>query len=1044
MVETIFLLATLILFIVTDSRTIKYIAQNSLDASSLSYQKIEGNLFEGLEVKKVSYKDKPLFSSALIYWNPLTLFSHKLTITQIDVKGIELKNIMTMTKDFKSENSKNSMNLNLDIILKKSHFEINPYVYEGVKFASFKLDTGTIKLSKDLLLNTGDINLQFDSDIVKVKLNGKIKDNQLLVKKLKLKKISSKAITKLTRRLKKNNNLKSSEEKRNMDFLKNIKIKHIVATMKNVQYGDLNIKGATLNLYDVLIKPSQNFNYEVKKVKFKGQTNFGKLDYKGYIKASNIYAKGHITLDQNLFKKYNLPLNFKALEKLKSSLRLNHNTVEVEIDHKVKNLLKIKSDFNLDVSHAKHHLSYVYADSLFNVESNLSGSMTYANNFNLSNRVRIDKKGFSYEGEVTLDRTQELPFVVTDYLAPSLQGNYKANSHDFNMHLESKLLTGELSMPNYKGAELSLKSKFNNIKLNQFIKALPIEFENEEVSLSSQGSFNFNHLEQSSIKLKVVSNILNIEAKMNLEKPYEVHFLTTLVDDHLLKNMMPKVNFNAFKNLQGSVKLDKHHYIISAKNQKIKFFITYNELDKILEQGTIFINDEEFSLNIDYNNNLIFQSDISNIQDFLEKIKMIYEIKVPNIQGQVNIQLKLQSDGTLWVHLQSPKLQYLSEGGIALSVTNIYNIDTSFKFDKNLNIEIKDYQFKLDDNGYLNSFYSNQTSYLSLNQNILTIQKLLLNENIDITGTFNLKNLKGNLFVNAKQYALSTKDFSLLLNLALQVKINKDKFNISGNIDILGDTITYEVAGSNIVEDSDIVIVKDILKEKESIFNNFKIYVKINSTKPLEYIAENTNIEFINNLSVLKNYNQKMLVTGTTTITKGYYLLENKKFTLDESHLYFTGNIKEPLLDIKANYEKDAYNIHVFISGTVDAPIINFNSEPYLTQQEILSLILFDGTGSSSGKGAEAYTLLGGVFAKGLIKSLGIDIDHLLLGQDSQEALSIEIGKRISKNVSILYLHKNGLDGAKVKIEHSKSFETDIIIQPPNTSSIEFLYKQDR
>jgi len=115
-----------------------------------------------------------------------------------------------------------------------------------------------------------------------------------------------------------------------------------------------------------------------------------------------------------------------------------------------------------------------------------------------------------------------------------------------------------------------------------------------------------------------------------------------------------------------------------------------------------------------------------------------------------------------------------------------------------------------------------------------------------------------------------------------------------------------------------------------------------------------------------------------------------------------------------------------------------------LTQQEILSLILFDGTGSSSGKGAEAYTLLGGTFAKGLIKSLGIPVDHLLLGQDRNQQLSLEVGGKVSKNISVLYLHKDGLNGAKVRIEHSKSFETDIVIQPPNTSSIEFLYKQDR
>jgi autotransporter translocation and assembly factor TamB len=193
---------------------------------------------------------------------------------------------------------------------------------------------------------------------------------------------------------------------------------------------------------------------------------------------------------------------------------------------------------------------------------------------------------------------------------------------------------------------------------------------------------------------------------------------------------------------------------------------------------------------------------------------------------------------------------------------------------------------------------------------------------------------------------------------------------------------------------------------------------------------------------VVKNYNSDILLTGMSTITKGIYHFEDKDFTLDESHLYFAGDPKKPLMDIKANYSKDQYVIHIFISGTPEEPIVNFNSDPYLSQQQILSLILFDGTGS--GKGAEAYTLLGGTFAKGLIKSLGINVDHLLLGKDINDELSLEIGRRISKNVTVMYIHDEGQDGVKVQIEHGSRFETDIIIQPPKHSSIEFLYKRDR
>jgi len=1049
LIELLLFLATLLLFIATDARTIKYLAKNQLASSSLTYESIEGNLLKGLEVKELSYKNKPLFSSVRFHWSPLALFNHKIIITDVTAKGLEVDNIMKMLKELKSDSSSSEINLGLDILIKKSHFDIKPYFYEGVKFSAFALDTGNISLSKALVVNTSSLKLKFDSKLAKIRLKGKIKKNQLLLDEVALKEISIKAITKLTKRLKKEHlnakNKQSSERSSNVILpLKKIKIKHVLATLKGVNYGDFKIKKAKMHLYHASIDPAKKFTYDVQKLKFEGTTNFGQVDYKGYIEDSNIYAQGEIKLDKELFTRYKLPLNFIGLENLNSSLHLNHQFVEVKIDHQLEKLLEIQSDFNIDIKSAEHHVVYNYAEANLQVDSNISGRLSYAENFKLNNRLSLDKHGFRYDGEVAFQELYNLPLVVSDYLVPSLNGVYHGNRDDFEMKLDSKLLTGTLSLPHYEGANLFLKSKFNNIALRKLIEDVPLELQDEQLGLESQSFFDFENLEASEINLVVDANMVDVNAKMTLQKPYNILFSTFLKDETLLRSIVPNLNFDAIRDLEGSVTLDDAYYTVNLKNEYLKLFMNYDVLNQSIEKGTIEIENEQFSFDKNENNGLYFQSSISNIQAFFEKIKRFYAIEFPNIQGEVAIEIEQQLDGSFWIHFKSPQLQYLSEGGVELSVTNIYNIDSTFKIDRDLNIEIENYQFNLDDNGYLDSFYSNRVSHLSINEGLVSLKELWINEKIKVAGDFNLDSLQGDFSVNSHKYSLTTKDYALIADLDLNLKINRDKFNIEGNIDILGDTITYEVAGSQIVEDNDIVIVEEMIKQKESLLNNFKLYLKINSKKPLKYIAENINVEFLNQLSILKNYNQEMLVTGTTTITKGEYLLENKVFTLDESHLYFTGDIKKPLLDIKANYTKDEYNVHVFISGTSDAPIINFNSEPYLTQQEILSLILFDGTGSSSGRGAEAYTLLGGVFAKGLIKSLGIDVDHLLLGEDAQQQLSIEIGKKVSKNVSVLYLHRDGLNGVKVRVEHSNRFETDIIIQPPNTSSIEFLYKQDR
>ena len=1046
LIELLLILLTIILFIVTDSRTINYIAENTLERYDIHYESIKGNLFEGLSIKKLSYQNQELFSSALIHWNPLSLLDEKLTITKVDIEGIEVENLITTVNALKSKNSKSHNALPFDIIVKNTHLDINPYLYEGVKFSSFILETGEISVKKELTLNAERLYLKFDSDIVNAKVDAKIVESQLLVDDLVLNDISIQAITKLTKRLKKR--FKKRDEKRktpkSSTVLKDIKIEHIKATLKSVRYGDFKIKGATANIYNGTIAPSHNFKYQVEKIDFKGQTNFGKLDYKGYIKDSNIFAKGLITLDKELFRKYSLPLNYKALKKLPSKLHLNHQGVWIEIDHKVKELLKIQSDFNLDVRQAKHEVHYDYEDGILTVESELKGEMNYAENYMVKNRLHLDKKGLTYEGELSIEKTRALPNMLTEYLLSEVNATYKGTKKSFKMNFNAPLLIGELTLPHYKSAEISLKSRGKNVALNRLIPNLPMELRDEKISLESNSFFDFKNLKESNINLLAHSQLLDVEAKMVLSKPKEITFSSTIKGESRLSTLTPNVKFDNLKYLNGRVKIENNHYFIDINNEYLKLFLNFNALNSSLESSSLTLDGQQFSIERDGGGDLLFQTHIDNIQAFFERIKTYYVLEVPNVQGEVDLRLEQRDDGSFWIHLQSSKLQYLSENSVDLSIFNIYDIDTTFTIDGNSNIKISNYQFRLDDNGYLNTFYSNRVSSLSLEDKRLMVNNLWLNDKINIIGEYNIESLKGEFSLKSDGYRLDTKDFSLLLGLDLKMKLNKEKVNIEGDIDILEGTITYEMAGSNIVEDSDIIIVENMIREKESAFNNLKLYLKIKNKKPLKYIAEDVNIAFLNELSLLKNYNQKMLLTGVSTISNGYYQLDDKKFLLDESHLYFMGNLKSPLLDIKANYEKDQYMVHIFISGTTDAPIVNFNAEPYLTQQEILSLILFDGTGSSSGKGAEAYTLLGGTFAKGLIKSLGINVDHLLLGQDSNEQLSLEVGGKISKKVSVIYLHKDGLDGAKVRIEHSRSFETDIIIQPPNTSSIEFLYKQDR
>jgi len=868
----------------------------------------------------------------------------------------------------------------------------------------------------------------------------------LSLENVNLKNISSEAITHLVQRLLKKEKNKAVR-KAPFVFFKEIRAKHIMGTLKPITYGSLKLEGATLLLDNAIVDPYNAYEYKVKALEFTGQTNFGSVDYKGNIEASTIDAKGEIVLDKALFRKYKLPLNFKGLKHLSSSLKLNHSGVWVDIDHRVKNLLKLKhNEFNINITKGKHKLSYIYAKDLI-IDSQLKGSISYADETTVDVKtvINFNKGRVSYCGDAKIAKIKNLPPLLSEYLLKGLKGEFSGDIEGLVVDLDTNLLKGRFETSQYKTASLKLESQEKNILLSKIFPDIKPLYGSETIFLESNTFFDFEKSEKSYSNLLFNSNFLNVKAVSNLNLPTKIELLMDVPKTSKLREINPKIKFDTMAHLESDVLIMNNTYKIRVKDMtnNTRVMLDYDFSDNSIKNGKILLGNDEVLFH-QRKGEFRLDSHISDVRHFMTYIQEYYQLQPSMVGGALDLSLKKSDSGLVLMHFESDKLAILKDAQKEAIVLNLYNFKSTLEIDNNFNIEMKNYQFHIDENPYLYEFSATRPSFFTYKDSKFTIKELWINDAIRLKGEYRILKELGHFSVDTKAFHLRNKDFYLTFNVDLEVGIRGEKVDVEGDIMLLGESINYELEGSDIVKDADIVIVQEEKEKEESPLKNLKLYIKVHNKKPLHYYGKDADIEFYNELSIVKSYNHDMLITGMSTISKGVYQLEDKQFNLEESHLYFAGDISKPLLDIKANYEKEQYNIHVFISGTTEEPIVNFNSDPYLTQQEILSLILFDGTGSSNGKGAEAYTLLGGTFAKGLMKSLGINVDHFLLGSDENDELSLEVGRKVSKDVTILYLHKNGLDGAKVRLEHSKDFETDIIIQPPNSSSIEFLYKQDR
>ncbi len=1079
LIEILLFLFLLLLFLVTDSRTIHIAAGNLLSEYNVSYSKISGNLFSGIEVNDLKYQNKILLESAKIHWNPLALAHKSIEITQLDIQRVESSEILTLLSQLPpSDQSESNPKIELDIVVKRINLSAKPFERYGIKFKNIYLGTNRLSLDKKMTISSDLIHLALDSELANLDLTGRFEQKNLNLNDLRLMEIDPKAITRLVRNLRKAKRAKAKKTSSNKQastaplFLEKINVDRLTATMKKTTYNPITIDKTKVIAKKLSIDIAKGFAYNAKYAMISTKTSFADTKQVGYIKNSMFYGKGNLITTPYLFSRYALPLNQKELYKIPAKLKLNHQGVWVEVEHAPKNLLALKnSDFNINLDTLTHHFDYRYLDFYIKIHSQGKGKINYADEVTLDNLVFIDfrkKVHTSYEGSVQVNKIKNLPKMVSDNLLTDLNASYKGDTKQLLVNVQSQEIEGRFLSKGYKRATLDLKSKFPLV-FSKFLSFLPHELASARGDLSSSSTIEFKDPSQSVFTAKIDSNLLNLDASMMLKKPYHIAYEGSVPRDSLLYHFDPKLKLSSVNSFHGAVTLGERMEHVSFHSGEIDLSLDYLLNEKILQYGLLNIDNQQIFFEGGVNKRINVSTDIKEVSKLFAIIMKYYDVQLPDIQGGIDLKLqyhakkgtditfksksishpffsgdiagtmKIFKNGETTLDVKSKAISILSKGEVK---QRLRLIDAKLAL-RGEEIEISNYALTLLDNPYIKRIKSTKPSYLHYKNGMVKSKGLWIDDRVYVTGHYNTKTLKGKLKLDSDHFRYQDKDFDLLANLKLKLSLDSEKIYIFGNIKLLESLVTYELMGSGLSEDSDIIIVQEQREKEQSSLNNIKTYITIENEVPLNYRAKDIDVDLMNEITVVKEYNKDFRLLGLSRVVGGYFQQEDKKFYLADSEIYFYGDPKKPILDIIANYQKDRYDIHIYISGSSDDPIINFSSDPYLSQRDILSLILFDTSTSDSGSGTAIYAMLGGTFAKELMKSLGVNVDHLLLGEGIDETLSVEVGQKISDNITVIYQHENGRDGVKVRVDHSKNFETDIIIQPPNTSSIEFLYKSD-
>ncbi len=301
-------------------------------------------------------------------------------------------------------------------------------------------------------------------------------------------------------------------------------------------------------------------------------------------------------------------------------------------------------------------------------------------------------------------------------------------------------------------------------------------------------------------------------------------------------------------------------------------------------------------------------------------------------------------------------------------------------------------------------------AHLDEHENLI-IDALWIYDALLLDGTIDTNTLASKLTLHSNRFTYKGPEgeANAAMNL-LFVRDTNATQTLTGNIQLLNAQITYLPLQQFKVMDDDVIIIQDVRPPSDtSLFMN----VQISAQQPLHYQTKELDIQILPELTLWKEPTGPIQVLGMVTIPKGNATTSGKQFDIQSSHLYFAGGDSvNPYLDFTILHNVDYKKIHIYITHTLDSPIFLFSSDPFMTQNDIMSYLLFgspadaslNSDGSKTAFKTDATNFMLGAGVKGLINgATKIQIDTMNILTTQEGGMGIEVGTHLNKDLRVLY-----------------------------------------
>lgn len=579
--------------------------------------------------------------------------------------------------------------------------------------------------------------------------------------------------------------------------------------------------------------------------------------------------------------------------------------------------------------------------------------------------------------------------------------NYKAFYEDFEFFIKQQTKVGFNDIHTSKIEADILKESlgvgFNTFKaeVNSYKNGSKIAFLAKDIFIEADTSdyekFSFsadtNYAKGSGVfEIDKDISILRAELFLKKEMPYF---------KELYLEKSPKLHFFASKNKEG-IKANLH-------NERFALSILHNGNSDIKGAAQIGTLKVDFFGDLD-KKTVTFESKTDSLYKLLKEFELIdnsydFDAKA-KIVGYLSYKDKIEIKTTLDLPWYRVKVDSLNEYS---------SRDAFFEFFyKDSELRLQRYGFEL----FNHKIYSQKPSDLTIDDNSnIVLKELWVYDNILIKGVLSVDEMSADINIKSEKFLYKTKDFDIALNADLHItKQSGFGEKIEGEITILEGMVSYAPQKDFSTSDSDIIIIQDMKKESKK--RDMALNIHINSSKNLHYKTKEANLFFTPDITLYQELSKPMQVLGVVKIDKGSVSLGDKTFEFDESEIYFYDEkYTNPYLNLNLHYRTlDYSDISIFITNRVDEPVIIFSSNPYMTQEDIISYILFGSTASSvfdttkrDSTTSLSSVILGAGLKELVNKSTILKIDTLNILTNQNGTLGYEIGTRFNKRIRLIY-----------------------------------------